>query len=259
MTDILKPNQIGGFDLSVYEDDPTTPRGIDWQKAANAGIKFMWARASIGLGKDADYPTFMSGSKSLMPRGAYHFLFPSTVGTVHYSIMQQAQIFHDCIVGDLPEMPPCLDAEYDDGKNKLSKSDVYGWLTYIHQLFNPWPWKHDILIYTGFYYWRDVIGWTDASALAYDLWLADYNQTENLMPAPWSKSLFCQFSDNGDGTTYGTESLSVDLDEWTDTPDAFSQYTGFSQPTPIPPVVTPSVLPMDIHIAADGTVTKVTQ
>jgi GH25 family lysozyme M1 (1,4-beta-N-acetylmuramidase) len=242
MTDLLPANSIGGFDLSIYEDDPTTPRGINWQQAALAGIKFMWARATCGLAPDGDFPVFWKASKGEMPRGAYHFLYPASTGA---HIMAQAQAFYDHIKHDPGEMPPCLDVEYQgkDAKGKpvyLTLSEVTGFITYLHQLMNPWPWKRDVLIYTGFYYWRDQIASTDPSLLTYDLWIAQYGTLKPSIPLPWTKSLFQQFTSNGDGKTYGTESLSVDLDVWDDTQDAFNAYCNLAPVVPPAPVPTPT-------------------
>ena len=168
MVDILDPTKVGGTDLSSYDTSPdvSTGTGINWNTMLKAGIKFLYTRASIGLNTDGAFSKIWSESKGLLPRGGYHFLYPSSTGL---SIRQQANLFASLLKSDPGELPPCVDVEYQgtDSKNRpavLTSSDVFGFITYLHEAFDPWPWKDDVLIYTGYYYWKDTIASTDSFA-----------------------------------------------------------------------------------------------
>jgi hypothetical protein len=61
---------------------------------------------------------------------------------------------------------------------------------------NTWP-AHD----SDFFDWEK-----------YPLWIADYSSVENpQVPAPWKQWTFWNYSEKGDGETFGTESFDVHL------------------------------------------------
>ena len=43
------------------------------------------------------------------------------------------------------------------------------------------------------------------------MWIAWYNPEIPLVPSIWEDWLYWQFTDNGDGTLFGVESLNIDL------------------------------------------------
>ena len=249
MVDILDPTKVGGTDLSSYDFNPnvSTGSGINWSTMLKAGIKFMYTRVSIGLNTDGAFSKIFSELKGLLPRGGYHFLYPSSTGL---SIRQQANLFASLLKPDPGELPPCVDVEYQgtDSKNQpavLTSADVFGFITYLHEAFNPWPWKDDVLIYTGYYYWKDTIASTDPSWLKYKLWIAGYQVTQPVVPPPWTNWFLWQWTSNGDGRTYGTISKSIDLNYFNGTATDFANYiAGVFQPTPDPtPTPTPTPTP----------------
>ena len=256
MVDILDPTKVGGADVSSYESSPnlSTGSGINWNTMVKAGAKFMYTRVSIGLNNDGAFSKIWSELKGLLPRGGYHFLYPSSTGL---SIRQQANLFASLLKPDPGEMPPCVDVEYQgtDSKNQpvvLTSADVFGFITYLHEALSPWPWKDDVLIYTGYYYWKDTIASTDSSWLAHKLWIAGYQVTQPAIPPPWTNWFLWQWTSNGDGETYGTVSKSVDLNYFNGTATDFANYiAGVFQPNPTPaptppPTPTPTPTPTPV-------------
>lgn len=222
--------KILGMDTSSYEDDNETPRKILWDQAALNGVRFMNTRASIGLAKDADFQDFWRDCKGIMPRGAYHFLYPASL----CSIRGQARLFAEQLRADPGEYAPCVDFEFSGTQRDPRKpsrmiplystvSELEGFIAYLHEEFPIWPWKTDVLIYSAFYYWRDH-GSVNPIWAKYGLWLAAYGSERLNVPAPWSAALFWQWTPSGDGKLFGTESNSVDLNYFMGTEGQFAAY-----------------------------------
>jgi len=237
------PNMILGMDTSSYEDNNETLRKIDWMQAKDNGIRFMNTRASIGLAKDADFPDFWRDCKGILPRGGYHFLYPASV----CSIRAQAKLFASQLRDDPGEYAPTVDFEYTGTQKDPRKpsrniplystiSELSGFIAYLHEEFPTWPWKTDVIIYTGYYYWRDH-GSTDPHWADHPLWLALYESQHPILPAPWGKLLFWQWTPSGDGKKYGTESNSVDLNYFMGTEAEFGDFFSLPivEPDPIDP------------------------
>ena len=198
-----------GPDVSLYEDDPETPQGIDYVKMlVSAG--YVIVRAGQNLWVDSDFKINWREAKLAgLPRGAYWF-YDSRAEP-----KRQAELWVQQHEGDFGELPLFADLEesymgpYSGWKN---------WYTFIERLKQLVSGK-EIAIYTAYYYWRDNApnATTQASNLEYfhqyPLWIAHYGVVEPLIPLPWKKGewLFWQYTEAGDGKLYGTESNGVDL------------------------------------------------
>jgi lysozyme len=216
-------NYAIGNDISAWQNDITTPRGVDFQKMKSAGSKFCFMRAFFGLMKDRDFDGYwIDAKKAGIPRGAY--FFPLTT----YSITEQANNFCALLKQDKGELPPVIDIERYKG-TVPSGADIKLCIQIIKKNLGVDP-----LIYTGFYMWRDeVAGSSDAFFANYPLWIATY-ATSPMIPKPWKDWTFWQYTDKGDGLKYGVESLNIDMDYFNGTEQQFDTYIGNTNPNPEP-------------------------
>ncbi|NOH04241.1 MAG: SH3 domain-containing protein [Chloroflexi bacterium] len=221
-----------GPDVSFYQDDPQTPQGIDFIKMrSNAG--YVVIRAGQNLWGDRDFKVNWRESKAAgLPRGSYWF-YDSRIDP-----KRQAEKWASMFEGDFGELP--LFGDFEDTYNGPFKGWRH-WYTFLERTKELAPGK-EIGVYTGYYYWRENTEATGIPAASlnyfkqYPLWIANYGVASPLIPKPWTTWTFWQFTDNGDGTLYGVESLNIDLNYFNGDINAFRQRFGLSDtPLPEPP------------------------
>ena len=194
-------------DVSSYE--PNTNFAV--MKAA--GAAGCYVRAGQGFLIDSE----LRVSQVALPAanlsdGYYHFFDP------RYDPTQQAEKFWSWVKDQPGKLPLVPDYEAPDswGGNYTGWKNLYNFLERLKQLCGG----RKIDIYTGYYYWLDHSPnpITQASSLAYfkqyGLWLAWYADPSIVkIPAPWTQDDldFLQFTANGDGKKYGSETLGIDL------------------------------------------------
>jgi len=222
-----------GPDVSFYQDDPQTPTGIDFIKMrSSAG--YVIIRAGQNLWGDRDFKVNWRESKLAgLPRGSYWF-YDSRVDP-----KKQAEKWISMFDGDYGELP--LFGDFEDVYN----GPFHGWkhwYNFIEAVKELAPNK-EIGIYTGYYYWTEnTVGVSIPNASLnyfkqYPLWTANYGVSNPLVAKPWSTWTFWQYTDNGDGTLYGVESLNIDLNYFNGDVASFRQRFGLKDsPVPIPPV-----------------------
>ncbi len=192
-------------DVSFWQDDPTTLQVIDYNAMAERTIAVI-IRAGQNLWADNEFViSWENAKKAGLLRGAYWF-YDSRADP-----KQQAQLWIATLNGDLGELPLWCDFEDQYG-------GAYGtwshWYDFIEELKKLAPGKK-IGIYTGYYYWLEKTASASPASKdyfgQYPLWIARYNATEPLVPYPWEDWTLWQYTDNGDGTSYGVESRNIDL------------------------------------------------
>ncbi|GAB1472179.1 hypothetical protein MASR2M66_30570 [Chloroflexota bacterium] len=225
---------IIGTDISFYQDDPQTPQGINFAKM-RANAYFAIIRAGQNLWGDRDFKVNWREAKAVgLPRGSYWF-YDSRVDP-----KLQAEKWISMFGGDFGELP--LWCDFEDNYNGAYKG-WKNWYNFIERVKELIPAEKEIGIYTGYYYWKEntvAVGIPNASLnyfKQYSLWIANYGVTTPLVPAPWSTWTLWQYTDNGDGTLYGVESLNIDLNYFNGDADAFKQRFGVSS---VPVVITPT-------------------
>lgn len=224
--------KIIGTDVSFYQDDPTTLRGIDFTRMVQGGAKFTIIRAGQNRWVDNEFKISWKAAKQAgIPRGSYWF-YDSRV-----SPKEQAELWIKTLNGDLGELP--LWCDFEDNYN----GEFGGWknfYNFIEAVKTLAPNK-EIGIYTGYYYWLEntvAQGIPKASLnyfKQYPLWIAAYNNVRPDVPAPFDNWLMWQFTDNGDGKKYGVESLNIDLNYFNGDEQAFRARFGLgavTQPSP---------------------------
>jgi lysozyme len=216
-----------GCDISSWEDNNATPQKVDFEKMKQAGAKYVGIRATFGTGIDDDFSDFWQGAKTAkIPRMPYIFL------TAHEAVQDQVNAMIFAVGSDLGELPPVVDFEqYKHGLQYLvpGRTALQQCLDLVESYFHKTP-----VIYTGYYIWRDNIG-AVSSFSRYPLWIANYAAAP-MVPAPWTKWTFWQYTDRGDGAAYGTESAGIDLNYYNGDESQFKTEFGIEEvvPDPIP-------------------------
>ncbi|HLO13826.1 MAG TPA: SH3 domain-containing protein [Anaerolineales bacterium] len=222
--------RIIGPDVSFYQDDPATPQEIDFARM-NQAADFVIIRAGQNLWVDSDFKNNWRRAKEAgLPRGSYWFY------DSRGDPKQQADLWFNLLSGDLGELPLFLDLE------EAYRGPFTGWQhwkTFLDRI-KTLVGSKDVGIYTAYYYWNNNAPLSQPTELEYfhryPLWIANYGVSEPLVPKPWSASewLFWQFTSSGDGSSYGAESLEIDLDYFNGDAQAFAKR--FNVPVPGDPV-----------------------
>lgn len=199
-------------DISFYQDDNNTVRGIDFNQ-----MKSQTEAVIIRVGQnnwpDSDFKTNWQNAKNAgLLRGSYWFYDSRT------SPEAQANMCARMFDGDFGELPFWFDAEENyRGKYRGMKM----WIRFLDEFQRLVPYK-EIGIYTGYYYWLENTRWVDGYRPRHNsyfsqfpLWLAQYASKITRVPRPWTYPTFWQYTDNGDGALYGVESKNIDLNLFT--------------------------------------------
>lgn len=219
-----------GMDVSVWN------ASVAFQMAKLAGMLYTFIRALYGLTPDTKFPQHWAGSRGVLPRGVYLYYRDNL------DPIQQAQALYDlCLAnGDFGELPPVVDVEGINNPT-LTASRIRQCVERVNLLFG------DVMIYTGYYVWRDQVTGDKTFAAAYKLWLAGYpftgwNHPQDLervklypplVPAPWTHFDVWQFSSKLPANVYGVSGTYLDGNYCT---EAFAaQYLNTTPPPdPIP-------------------------
>jgi GH25 family lysozyme M1 (1,4-beta-N-acetylmuramidase)/uncharacterized protein YraI len=223
--------KIIGPDVSFYQDDPSTPNGIDFARM-NRSADFVIIRAGQNLWVDSDFKENWRNAKQAgLPRGSYWF-YDSRADP-----RQQAELWYSVMNGDMGELPlfADLEEEYNGGFKGWAN-----WKKFLERL-KALVGQKEIGIYTAYYYWVNNAPnpVTQAGDLEYfhryPLWIANYGVDHPLVPKPWAPSewLLWQFTAMGDGFMYGAESLEIDLNYFNGDAQAFA--ARFNVPVPEDP------------------------
>ncbi len=195
-----------GYDISKWQltADPVIAKG--------QGMLYTFIRALYGLSVDTKFPLHWGTHKGVIPRGPYLYYLDSL------DPYQQAQKFYETCLqnGGIGEMPPVVDVE---GINNLTLNayKIRQCVERVSELFG------DVIIYTGFYVWRDEVKGDKAWASAYKLWIAGYPFSDwkpeyfetvknypPLIPSPWTKYHVWQFTSKLPASQYGVSGTYLD-------------------------------------------------
>jgi GH25 family lysozyme M1 (1,4-beta-N-acetylmuramidase)/uncharacterized protein YgiM (DUF1202 family) len=198
-----------GPDISFYQDEPSTPQGVDFAKM-RAVSDFVIIRAGQNLWVDSRFATYWRDAKAAgLPRGSYWF-YDSRADP-----KKQAELWVQTLGNDRGELPLWADFEEKFNGTYQGWQNWYIFLERLRALVG----QKEIGIYTAYYYWRDNAP-NPASQVSsleyfrrYPLWIAHYNVQKPQIPKPWGENewLLWQYTVKGDGRLYGVESLQIDL------------------------------------------------
>lgn len=217
-----------GYDLSA------------WQISANPavakaqGMLFVFVRALYGLYQDVKFSLHWNTHKGITPRGPYLYYKDNE------DPLQQAEKLKAVYLaqGGGGELPPVVDIE-SIANPTLTASKIRACVERVYELFG------DVIIYTGFYVWRDEVQGDKGWASAYWLWLAAYPFVDwkdeyfelvklypPLVPAPWTAFDLWQFTSKLPAARYGVSGTYLDGNYAT---EEFALTYNLTQPPDPPP------------------------
>lgn len=230
-----------GQDISFYQGS------VDFSKMKNAGTEFVIIRAGQNTWIDTQVTNNMTGAKTAgIPRGTYWF-YDSRAEP-----KSQARLYINALKGDLGELPLFADLEEKYGGRYGGWHNWYIFLEELRRLAGT----HEIGIYTAPYYWKEnMAGVSKANQdyfKRYPLWIANYGVNSPMVPYPWGGGdwVFWQYTDKGDGTLYGVDTLSVDMNYFNGDTNAFNKRFNLAGEAPLPPG---EVYPTEVEVLmSDG-------
>jgi lysozyme len=228
-----------GIDVSLWQDNNSTPQMVDFNKAKSAGASFVFIKTSQSLYLDPDFVmNWQNAGQSGILRGAYHYLDfknkPANKTAVLWA-SDQAAFFWGAMRNLKSELPLVVDYEDSGG---LPAADVRAGLKQFLEVFYALN-KTRCMLYTSRGFWT-AYGSTDAYWLQYQLWIAQYYYqalpANPTLPKPFTKWLFWQYLEKGDGVKYGCESKYVDMNNFNGTVTQLYEYAHIPLPPPLDPV-----------------------
>jgi lysozyme len=231
-------NRALGIDVSLWQDNNSTPQMVDFNKAKSAGASFAFMKASQGLALDPDFVmNWQNASNAGILRGVYHFLdFKNKPAnkTANEWAIDQAVFFYGVVKNLKMDFLPVCD--FEDSGTLPAGTVRQAFKNFLESYFSISGKR--CIIYTRNSFWS-VYGSADAYWLQYQLWVAQYYYNTlpanpNLIP-PFTKWYFWQYTDKGDGLKYGCESKQVDLNYFNGTVADLYAYVGTPLPGPVDP------------------------
>ena len=227
-----------GIDISLWQDNNSTPQMVDFSKAKSAGASFAFIKASQGLYLDPDFVmNWQNAGTSGILRGVYHYLDfknkPSNKTANQWAIDQA--VFYWGVVKNLQlNFPPVCD--YENAGTLPAATVRTAFKNFLESFYSLSGIR--CIIYTSSGFWGSY-GSTDQYWAQYPVWWAQYYyQTVPANPnlkSPFTTWKFWQYTDKGDGKKYGCESTYVDLNYFNGTVADLYAYANLPQPEPVDP------------------------
>jgi lysozyme len=187
-------DMIPGIDVSHHNGK------VDWNAAAEAGIKFAFVKASEGANTgDSEFASNWAGMKAAgIVRGAYHFFHPEK------AVSAQVDNFLRQVPSLSPgDLPPVIDLEwvYATDANKTEQWALIEqakrvplaiqWMDAVKSTLGCTP-----IVYTSDSFVRALFGSAGETLVQSVLWTASYG-SHAIVPAGWPTWNFWQYSDKG--------------------------------------------------------------
>jgi GH25 family lysozyme M1 (1,4-beta-N-acetylmuramidase) len=189
-----------GVDISVWQDNNSTPQMFDPYKARARGASFVGIKVSQGNWADPDYLLNWAHCRNVLYRLPYHFL------TWDIAPFRQAETFWSLVEKDtFGILPLTVDFEWWKETPRKAMDIVYNFTYRLNQLTHlPKG------LYTALEFWKPN-GSTDDYWKQFHLWLCDI-AGEVKVPAPWEQWTFHQYTFKLKGPEWGAESFDLDGD-----------------------------------------------
>lgn len=224
---IPDPNQVLLIDTSKWQNDPDTPKNVDYALMKSRGCAGVIMKVGQGTFLDRDWEVNSKNAKEAnLPLGGYWY-YDNRIEP-----KKQASLFAEA-TGDGVTLGLWLDLE----DKQLGKYQGWkNWYTFLEKIKELQP-KVKLGIYTGYYYWmeRTVMSQIPPTSLNYfkqfPLWIASYNASPRI-PEPWkTEYLIWQFTDLLDGKYYGAESIELDGNYFNGTLQEYEEFFGIDPST----------------------------
>jgi GH25 family lysozyme M1 (1,4-beta-N-acetylmuramidase) len=191
---------------------------VDWRGVKASGVSAVYIECTMGNEPGKDNPLFDLTVTAALAAGlivgAYHFAYPlPTSDTRHFGRdpLDQAQRFHaKCNgVGGTGHLPPALDLEWPSpdvwAKWGVTGGSILDWgLAFLEECERLWG--RTPVLYTYPWWWGSVGGYSRVAYARYPLWLADYANHSQNVPAqgeiprrvpPWDRATLWQHTGGG--------------------------------------------------------------
>jgi lysozyme len=186
----MKP-RTKGIDVAKYQGS------IDWGRVHAEGIEFAFARVTDGLEEIDPYfgRNWIRMREAGVVCGAYHF-FRAKLDPV-----KQAELFVDLVNAaggfERDDLPPVLDVEQIGCRGvspHLIVKNMKAWIEVVERLT-----RKRVIIYTNADQWNALAkaGGRDAVFAKRMLWTSHYQTTDPLVPLPWMRWHFWQYTGKG--------------------------------------------------------------
>jgi lysozyme len=217
---------VQGTDVSIWQDDISTPQHIDFTKMIDSGAKFTFIKASQATYLDRDYAINSENARLAgIPRGFYHYVDWTK------PMLDQARFFAGVLHNDPGELPAVLDCEQQSG----APIDSANQFKIFCEEFLRITGKR-VMIYTSYGYWGEH-GSVNPYWRDYKLWVANYTSApQPAFPKPWNSWTFWQYTSQGDGPYWGAEEKYIDLNWYKGTEQEFNVEFNIQSGSPIPPI-----------------------
>jgi len=196
-------------DFSFWQDDPTTPHGIDFTQTRKQ-TRGVILRCGQGVWEDNEYEISYKNARDAGLLTGNYFYYDN-----RYHPKRQAEKWASIVKVD--ELGCWLDLEQDLPGEYKSYKHWWDCVQYFLQL-KP---DAEVGIYTRASYFNDpAFNIPLNHALRhFPLWVAHYNEfvTHPDLPKGWTDWEFWQFSDHGDGYAHGVGSKEIDMNRFNGT------------------------------------------
>lgn len=219
---------IEGFDVSLYQDDNTTPQGINFVQMKNWGADFVIIRAGQNNWIDPDFVRNWADAKAAgIPRAAYWFYDPRR------DPVSQAQAFCQLVANDPPEGRLWVDLEFPKEYGGAYTSWTH-WRTMLEETKRISGLR--VGVYTANWWWSAQAVGDQAYFGQYALWVAQYTSNPDFvtLPRPWTSAIIWQDGTPAIGQEVGVESIEVDHNKFNGAADLFALEFGAGSVVPPP-------------------------
>lgn len=212
---------------------------MNWARAKKAGVEFAFIKASEGTSyKDDQWRANVSGCMVQgIPWGIYHFWSDAASPADQARNVLDAWNFSACPIAiDVESFPMGL----WPAANARSISEL---VERLEDKTGKRP-----TIYTSRTKWDGRVK-SSSNWRKLPLWVANYGVNKPILPEDWTDWMVWQYTNNGDGTKYGAQSNTIDLNH---VKREYLVYYGLIQdeaPEP-PPVPDPDTL--DVTMTVEG-------
>lgn len=214
---------ILGCDISKWQNLNYTPVDINFYLMWHAGARFVFMRAAYGKDGDMLYPViYPKAARSGLITGSYFYLL------YNQPIADQLRTYLAINQRQPVNLPLVID--YEDAATMQTRSKAIQYLeTAVHIIKDET--KRRPIIYTRASYFNSYPA-SDPEVYLCDLWVANYNVINPVLPKGFTKALFWQWQVSQKGAIYGVESIGIDLNLFYGNEADLYRYAGLPYKTP---------------------------